>query len=829
MAMKKKLLASVLAGALAFGGFAWAPVGGSAVKTASAASAPQVQEAMTELINPIWNKLDSTERGQVEDWLEALEAAWNELDNPAYSGDYLAIIDPLYEVLKEATDNFTEDDYQFIKHKRILAKLMLYWAVGGYDAQGEFLDKWRTEAEVRGAARELAVLGGVSPSAVNFAELQETVEALQQAAAQVVSSDELVDIVLENLLNGGVAVARAVASAVFDKLQENDDLVFVEIMENVETKVGAGELKQALVDSFVALMQEIPETKEAVVNLGAAAIRANVTLANASTSASTLQLQLRVFGQNLSNRLIFWSEDSNVLSINDAGLATFSGSATSTIPVKASILTPIGSKEIFTGNITFNVTSTPPSGGDTPAPPAPPAPPATVPGQGDVKRSEQASETLEQVQDRLNNLKEQVNNAASEEEKKQLVNEAKQSIRESIKELTKLDATEVVQVSGGKATTTLNVNTVVAYVRAIKQELEQLNAALKQIDPNAQEEKLTIQISLGTVNAQTTEVPLANELLTALANEGVEALEVEMNGVALSLPTSELSGDTTLTVTEEEGTAAQETTNLPIRSKVYNFNLNVGGQAKSRFSNAVRIAIPVDANDVDPDYLVLAQIVDGELVFHGGAVVNGVLIAERRTFSTYVVVENRVTFDDIASVESWAGSAISTAAAKGIVQGRGGGVFDPQGEVTRAEFAKMITKAFFLEDGTLTETFTDVNASDWFQTYVAVAAKHGIVNGRTVTKFAPHDKITREELATMVARALTNIWGTAPAADVEGALSVFTDSSSIDAVHRAGVALVVSEGLMIGNNGKFNPDGYATRAEAAVIIKRILDAYAARQ
>jgi hypothetical protein len=112
---------------------------------------------------------------------------------------------------------------------------------------------------------------------------------------------------------------------------------------------------------------------------------------------------------------------------------------------------------------------------------------------------------------------------------------------------------------------------------------------------------------------------------------------------------------------------------------------------------------------------------------------------------------------------------------------------------------------------------------------VAVAAKHGIVNGRTVTKFAPHDKITREELATMVARALTNIWGTAPAADVEGALSVFTDSSSIDAVHRAGVALVVSEGLMIGNNGKFNPDGYATRAEAAVIIKRILDAYAARQ
>jgi alpha-tubulin suppressor-like RCC1 family protein len=104
--------------------------------------------------------------------------------------------------------------------------------------------------------------------------------------------------------------------------------------------------------------------------------------------------------------------------------------------------------------------------------------------------------------------------------------------------------------------------------------------------------------------------------------------------------------------------------------------------------------------------------------------------------------------------------AISVLAGEGIVSGFEDGTFRPDASVTRQQFAKMIVKTLdYPVTGNEVCPFTDVQAqigTDPFypSKYVAVCADRGITQGKTPTTFAPRDSITREQLITMIARAV---------------------------------------------------------------------------
>src|SRR5690606_32502953 len=131
--------------------------------------------------------------------------------------------------------------------------------------------------------------------------------------------------------------------------------------------------------------------------------------------------------------------------------------------------------------------------------------------------------------------------------------------------------------------------------------------------------------------------------------------------------------------------------------------------------------------------------------------------------------------------------------------------------------------AFDLGDATAKENFTDVNASDWFASYVAAAAKAGIINGRSDSEFAPNEAVTRAEMATMAARALKLAKGYRDA-DITVSLKAFNDSGDINESLKAGVALAANKGIIIGEaEGQFNPNGNSTRAQAAVVLYRLIN------
>ncbi|MDF9840125.1 MULTISPECIES: Ig-like domain-containing protein [unclassified Paenibacillus] len=173
----------------------------------------------------------------------------------------------------------------------------------------------------------------------------------------------------------------------------------------------------------------------------------------------------------------------------------------------------------------------------------------------------------------------------------------------------------------------------------------------------------------------------------------------------------------------------------------------------------------------------------------------------------------------------WAQSTVALLAAKNIIDSSYGTTFKPEQKVTRAEFAVMLSRGLgLLGDRETAQRFSDVQASTQTGDYIGAAAKAGIITGNTDGTFRPNDNITREQLAIMIIRAMEytkhpiTLSGTAASA-----LSAFKDRNKIQNAAAEFVAKAVQEGIILGmTTTEFQPQGNATRAQAAVMLQRML-------
>ncbi|MEX3617772.1 S-layer homology domain-containing protein [Paenibacillus glucanolyticus] len=151
-------------------------------------------------------------------------------------------------------------------------------------------------------------------------------------------------------------------------------------------------------------------------------------------------------------------------------------------------------------------------------------------------------------------------------------------------------------------------------------------------------------------------------------------------------------------------------------------------------------------------------------------------------------------FPDVKSTY-WGASAITKAVSKGYVDGYTNGTFKPDASVTRAEFLKMVVSALELE--------TTPASGKWYTEYVEAARKAGL--------YAPADfndneaawtkVMTREEMARVAARAIGE--------------TTKEDDKWMYLATKAG--LINGVGI-----GEIAPKGLTTRAQAIVVIERIL-------
>ncbi len=119
--------------------------------------------------------------------------------------------------------------------------------------------------------------------------------------------------------------------------------------------------------------------------------------------------------------------------------------------------------------------------------------------------------------------------------------------------------------------------------------------------------------------------------------------------------------------------------------------------------------------------------------------------------------QNLTRENDFSDVNQgdWFNTAVSTMAAMGIVNGRPGGIFDPNANITRAEFAAIAAR--FDERGNTTDaSFTDIY-KHWAMKEINIAANNGWIIGYEDGSFRPDRYITRAEAMTMVNRVLQRI------------------------------------------------------------------------
>jgi len=177
-------------------------------------------------------------------------------------------------------------------------------------------------------------------------------------------------------------------------------------------------------------------------------------------------------------------------------------------------------------------------------------------------------------------------------------------------------------------------------------------------------------------------------------------------------------------------------------------------------------------------------------------------------------------FSDITNI--FAKEEINILAAKGIIQGKTETKFAPNAQITRAEFAVLLARALDLPLNAYEGTFNDVDTSKkWAFAAIEAAAKAGIVNGTTDGSFNPDAPIKREEIAAMVVRAVE--YQDKTKLDNLETPANFKDHGSIGSFAIESVYKATALGVILGNEGQFNPKNNATRAEAAVMLYRALD------
>lgn len=161
----------------------------------------------------------------------------------------------------------------------------------------------------------------------------------------------------------------------------------------------------------------------------------------------------------------------------------------------------------------------------------------------------------------------------------------------------------------------------------------------------------------------------------------------------------------------------------------------------------------------------------------------------------------------------WAKSNIEYVYDHSLMNGYPEGIFAPENSITRAEFATVMSKFMELgEDSAAADKFSDVDGH-WAKGYIGALYSREIVNGVSDIEFAPDANITRQEIATILARAFKL---------TEKSADVFADNDSIAEWASDFVYITKAAGYMQGDeNNNFNPIANATRAEVATIIYRL--------
>lgn len=196
-----------------------------------------------------------------------------------------------------------------------------------------------------------------------------------------------------------------------------------------------------------------------------------------------------------------------------------------------------------------------------------------------------------------------------------------------------------------------------------------------------------------------------------------------------------------------------------------------------------------------------------------------ILITVFALLLTSVVYGAGKSFTDVKEAD-WFYKVLNGVVERGIIDGYPDGTFKPQNNITRAEFTKVIIFALELDivEG---NAFVDTE-EHWAKDIINTAVENHIIDRSEYGySYVPDEKITRIEMAKMIVRALGF---EKDAKSKAGEKTKFLDNITIKDTDKGYVIIASDNGIINGYpNNTFQPNGKATRAEAAQMLMNALN------
>ncbi len=321
-----------------------------------------------------------------------------------------------------------------------------------------------------------------------------------------------------------------------------------------------------------------------------------------------------------------------------------------------------------------------------------------------------------------------------------------------------------------------------------------------------------------------------------LGNYTIPASQIRLGTVASTLGLTAGSADLDVNVTIEKSSASVQSAfsqaaaneGFTVASEPIDFTItaSAGGQTieVNSFNQYVEREIPLSQNTTPEQVTTAVRIESNGTVSHVPTAVTteddtDYAVVNSLTNSDYALIWNPKQFSDVAG--KWSQASVNDMASRLIVNGVGNDRYNPEGAVTRAEFAAILVRALGLPMATSQTTgFSDVSATDWYAGAAATANAYGLITGYPNGAFGPNDTITRQEAFAILDRA-TQIVPLQPSANASE-LSSYRDRADVASWARTSTQAILASGLVEGSGGWLRPEATLSRAESAAVAQRLL-------
>lgn len=332
---------------------------------------------------------------------------------------------------------------------------------------------------------------------------------------------------------------------------------------------------------------------------------------------------------------------------------------------------------------------------------------------------------------------------------------------------------------------------------------------------NSRNATLRIESPLGNYTIPSSQIRLGTAANTLGVTEGSANLNVnvmiEKSGAAVQNTLSQAAASGGFT-------AASEPIDFMITASSGDRTVEVNS-----FTEYVEREIPLPAGTNSNQITTAVVIEDNGTVRHVPTAVtrtgsNDYARVNSLTNSSYALIWNPKQFSDVAG--KWSQASVNDMASRMVVNGVGNDRYNPEGAVTRAEFAAILVRALGLPTSGQTNGFSDVAASDWYAGAASTANAYGLITGYPNGTFAPNATITRQEAFAILDRA-TQIVPLQPS-DSGSELSSYRDRADVASWARTSTQAILASGLVEGSGGWLRPEATLSRAESAAVAQRLL-------